>query len=46
MQQANKQLCMQLVSRQQIGKHVPVATITHTTVELLLELCFLHGPRL
>jgi hypothetical protein len=28
---------MQHVSRQRIGKHVPVATNTHRTIELLLE---------
>jgi hypothetical protein len=28
------------VSRQWIGKHVPAATTTHTTVELLLETVF------
>jgi hypothetical protein len=33
---------MQLVSRERIGKHVPVATNTHTTIELLLETMF-HG---
>jgi hypothetical protein len=31
---------MQPVSRQRIGKHVPAATSTHTTVELLLETVF------
>jgi hypothetical protein len=31
---------MQTVSRQQIVKHVPAATNTHTTIELLLEAMF------
>jgi hypothetical protein len=31
---------MKPVSRQQIGKHVPAATDTHTTIELLLETVF------
>jgi hypothetical protein len=28
------------ISRQRLGKHVPVATDTHTTIELLLETVF------
>jgi hypothetical protein len=28
---------MQPVDRQRIGEHVPVATIAHTTIQLLLE---------
>jgi hypothetical protein len=31
---------MQPVSTQRIGKHVPAATNTHTTIELLLETVF------
>jgi hypothetical protein len=31
---------MQPVYRQQIGKHVPAAKNTHTTIELLLETVF------
>jgi hypothetical protein len=31
---------MELVSRQRIGKHVPAATNTNTTIELLLETAF------
>jgi hypothetical protein len=31
---------MQTVSRQQVGKHIPVPTNTHTTTELLLETVF------
>jgi hypothetical protein len=31
---------MQPVSRQRIGKHIPAATNTHTTLELLLESVF------
>jgi hypothetical protein len=31
---------MQPVSRQRIGKHVPVATNTNTTIKLLLETLF------
>jgi hypothetical protein len=36
---------MQPVYRQRIGKHVPAATNTKTTIELLLETVFLLGPR-
>jgi hypothetical protein len=33
------------VSGQRLGKHVPAATNTHATIELLLETgCFLCGP--
>jgi hypothetical protein len=32
---------MQPVYRQQIGKHVPAAMITHITIELLLETVFI-----
>jgi hypothetical protein len=31
---------MQPVSRQRVGKHVPAATITHATIELLFETVF------
>jgi hypothetical protein len=31
---------MQPLSRQRIGKYVPAATNTHTTIELLLETVF------
>jgi hypothetical protein len=31
---------MQPVSRQRIGKHVPAATNTHTTIQLLLDTVF------
>jgi hypothetical protein len=31
---------MQLISRQRIGKHVPAATNTYTTIEILLETVF------
>jgi hypothetical protein len=31
---------MQPVSRQRIGKHIPAATKTNTTIELLLETAF------
>jgi hypothetical protein len=31
---------MEPVSRQRIGKHVPAATNTHATIELLLETVF------
>jgi hypothetical protein len=32
------------VSGEQLGKHVPAATNTHTTIELLLEMgCYLCG---
>jgi hypothetical protein len=40
MQQTNKQRCMQPVSRERIGKHVPAAKITHTVTVLLLETVF------
>jgi hypothetical protein len=32
------------VSRQRFGKHVPAATDTHATREVLLETVFLLGP--
>jgi hypothetical protein len=35
---------MQPIVRQLIGKQVPAATNTHTTIELLFELRFLLGP--
>jgi hypothetical protein len=35
---------MQPVSRHRIGKHVPAATNTHTTIELLLETVFSTRP--
>jgi hypothetical protein len=31
---------MQTVSRQRTGKHIPAATNTYTTIELLLETVF------
>jgi hypothetical protein len=33
------------ISRQQLGKHVPVATNTHATIELLLETCRFYMVR-
>jgi hypothetical protein len=40
MQQADKSSDKHTVSRQRIGKHVPAATNTHTTIVLLLETVF------